>query len=108
MMTRHVRSVAILATAFALAAWDALASDPAISGGSGSSHKTAIVIHASSAADGVHAHDTYLRAHYPGYRFIRRAFAFYQGKSYEIITVIDAHGKKHGLYFDISEYFKPK
>jgi len=108
MLTHRVRSLAILAIAFALAAWQALGSDPAISGGSGSSHETAIVVHVSSAADGVRAQDTYLRAHYPGYRFIRRAFAFYQGKSYEIITFIDAHGKKHSLYFDISEYFKPK
>jgi hypothetical protein len=108
MLTRHLRSVAVLAAALSLSAWKALASDPAISGGSGSSHKTAIVVHASSAAVGVRAEDAYLRKHYPGYRFIRRAFAFYQSKSYDIITFIDAHGKKHSLYFDISEYFKPK
>jgi len=102
-----VRPVAVLVTALSLAAWQALASDPAISGGSGSSRKTAIVVHASSAAAGVRVQDAYLKGHYPGYRFIRHAFAFYQGKSYDIITFIDAHGKKHSLSFDISEYFRP-
>ena len=105
---RHTRLVALLSTVPLLTTWQALASDPAIDGGSGSSHKTAIIVHASSAAVGARVQDAYLKAHYPGYRFMRHAFAFYRGKSYDVVTFLDAHGKKHGLYFDISEYLKPK
>ena len=78
-----------------------------LSGGSGSSHKTAIVVHAPTAATVVPAQNAYIKAHYPGYRFISHAFSVYHGKYYDIITFRDAHGKKHALYFDISEYFRP-
>jgi hypothetical protein len=78
-----------------------------LGGGSGSSHKTAIVVHASSAAIGQAAQHAYIKAHYPGYRFIGHAFSFKGAKSYDIMTFADAHGKKHALIFDISEYFKP-
>ena len=107
MLSRYIRPVVFVAIILSLAAWDALASDPAISGGSGSSHKTAIVVHASNAAVGTRAQDAYLKAHYPGYRFIGHAFALHNGKWYDIVAFIDARGKKRSLYFDISEYFKP-
>ena len=107
MLSRYIRPVAVLAITLSLAAWEALASNPAIGGGSGSSHKTAIVVHASSTAVGIRAQDAYLKAHYPGYRFIGHAFALYKGKWYDIVAFIDARGKKRSLYFDISEYFKP-
>lgn len=75
------------------------------SGGNGSSYKTAIVVHASSEATGVPAEYAYIKAHYPGYRFISQGLSFEHGKSYDIMTFADSHGKKHVLYFDISEYF---
>ena len=78
-----------------------------LSGGSGSSHRTAIVVHAPTAVIGQPAQYAYIKAHYPGDRFIGHAFSFKGGKSYEIMTFADAHGKKHSFIFDISEYFKP-
>ena len=106
MLSCYISLVAVLATALALAAWEALASNPAIGGGSGSSHKTAIVVHASSAAVGIRAQDAYWKARYPGYRFIGHAFALHKGKWYDIVMFTDAHGRKRSLYFDISDYFK--
>jgi hypothetical protein len=99
--------VVVLPITLLLAASEALASNPAIGGGSGSSHKTAIVVHASSAAVGLRAQDAYLKTHYPGYRFVGHAFARYKDRWYDIVAFVDARGKKHSLYFDISEYFKP-
>ena len=107
MLSRYIKSVGFLAVILALAAIEGLASDPAIGGGSGSSHKTAIVIHASRAAVGIRAQDAYLKTHYPGYRFVGHAFTLYKGRWYDIVLFTDAHGKKRSLYFDISEYFKP-
>lgn len=107
MLSRYIRSGAVLPVTLALAAWEALASNPAIGGGSGASHKTAIVVHASSAAVGIREQDAYLKTRYPGYRFIGHAFALHKGKWYDIVMFTDARGRKRSLYFDISEYFKP-
>src|SRR5262245_15875270 len=107
MLSHCITPVAVLAITLPLAAWEAPASNPAIGGGSGSSHKTAIIVHASSAAVGIRAQDAYLKTHYPGYRFVGHAFALYKSKWYDIVAFIDARGKKRSLYFDISEYFKP-
>ena len=107
MRSRYIRPVVFLAFILSLAAWEALASNPAIGGGSGSSHKTAIVVHASSGAVGIRAQDAYLKAHYPGYRLVGHAFALHKGKWYDIVAFIDARGKKRSLIFDVSEYFKP-
>lgn len=107
MLGSYVKPVTLLAIALALAESEALASNPTIGGGSGSSPKTAIVVHASSAAVGIRAQDAYLRAHYPGYRFVGHAFALNNGRWYDIVLFTDARGKKRSLYFDISEYFKP-
>ena len=107
MQNRYIGPLVVLAITLSLAAWEAPASNPAIGGGNGSSHKTAIVVHASSTAAGIHAQDAYLKAHYPGYRVVGHAFASYKGKWYDIVAFVDARGKKRSLYFDISEYFKP-
>ena len=107
MLKRYVNLLAFLAINLASGAREVLASNPAIGGGSGSSHKTAIVIHASSAAAGIRAQDAYLKAHYPGYRFVGHAFTTRNGRWYDIVLFTDVRGKKRSLYFDISEYFKP-
>ena len=104
---RYIKPVAVVASTLSLFACKAPASNPAIGGGSGSSHQTAIMVHASSADLGLRAQDTYLKAHYPGYRLIGHAFAAHKDKWYDIVAFVDARGKKHALYFDISEYFKP-
>src|SRR5574338_427887 len=106
MLNRYIQLLAFIAINLGLASQETLASNPAIGGGSGSSHKTAIVIHASSAAVGVRAQDAYLKAHYPGYRFVGHAFTTRNGRWYDIVLFTDARGKKRSLYFDISEYFK--
>jgi len=107
MLNRYITLLAFVAINLALAASQTPASNPAISGGSGSSHKTAIVVHASSAAVGIRAQDAYLKAHYPGYRFVGHAFTAFKGRWYDIVLFTDARGKKRSLYFDISDYFKP-
>jgi hypothetical protein len=74
-------------------------------GGAGSSYKTAIIVHASSEATGVPAEYAYIKVHYPGYHFISQGLSFEHDKSYDMMTFADAHGNKHVLYFDISEYY---
>jgi hypothetical protein len=108
MLNLSIKLLAFLAISLALVEWEALASNPVLGGGSGSSPKTAIVIHASSAAIGIRAQDGYLKAHYPGYRFVGHAFTFHNGRWYDIVLFTDARGRKRSLYFDISEYFKAK
>jgi hypothetical protein len=107
MLIRYIKTIAIFVVSFTLATRSGFASNPAVGGGSGSSHKTAIIIHATSAAVGTRAQDAYLKARYPGYRFVGHAFTLYKGRWYDIVLFTDAHGKKRSLYFDISEYFKP-
>jgi hypothetical protein len=119
MLQRHMKSFGVLVVTLALVACETPSSNtktggllPALptkpttfSGGNGSSYKTAIVVHASSEVTGVPAEYAYIKAHYPGYRFISQGLSFEHGKSYDIMTFADSHGKKHVLYFDISEYF---
>jgi hypothetical protein len=75
------------------------------SGGNGSSFETAIVVNARDEISGVRSEYDYIRARYPGYRFISQALAPHGGKTYDIMTFKSADGKKHVLYFDISKYF---
>lgn len=108
MLARMTRTLVVMATILVFGA-SAYSKAPKawLSGGSGSSHRTAIVVHAPTAVIGQPAQYAYIKAHYPGYRFIGHAFSFKGGKSYEIMAFADAHGKQHSLIFDISEYFKP-
>lgn len=73
-------------------------------GGDGSSYEKAIVVHASGESTGVHSEYDYIKAHYPGYHFISQALVNHKEKAYDVMTFTDAHGKKHVLYFEISEY----
>ena len=74
-------------------------------GGDGSSFARAIVVHARGELSGVPAEYAYIRARYPGYRFIMQQLVFHGRRSYDLMTFKSADGKKHLLYFDITEYF---
>jgi hypothetical protein len=75
------------------------------SGGDGSSFATAIIVHAPNNVSGVRAEYDYIKARYPGYRFISQALENRGGKVYDLMTFVSADGKKRVLYFEITRFF---
>jgi hypothetical protein len=73
--------------------------------GAGSSYATAIIVPATNEIGGVRWEYAYIRAHYPGYKFMYQALDSHGGKPYDLLTFKAADGKQHTLYFDISRYF---
>jgi hypothetical protein len=71
----------------------------------GSSFEKAIVINEKSESKGVDAEYAWLRQNYPGYHMERQSLTFNNGKSYDILKIKTAEGKKKDVYFDISNFF---
>jgi len=78
---------------------------PTAAGGVGSSYATAIMVPATNETAGVKWEYAYIRAHYPGSKFMYQAVSSHGRKPYDIMTFRTVDGKQHRLYFDISCYF---
>jgi hypothetical protein len=74
-------------------------------GGDGSSLHEAVVIHARTEPDGIRAERAWIKEHWSGARPGVQALMMNDGRRYDSLTIIDASGKKHTLYFDITEFF---
>ena len=96
--------VAGIVVPFALPSSTALAT-PAAAIGVGSSYATAIVVPATNEMAGVKWEYVYIRAHYPGSKFMYQALDSHRRKPYDIMTFKTVDGKRHRLYFDISRYY---
>jgi hypothetical protein len=75
------------------------------SGGDGSSLHEAVVIHAQTEPDGIRAEREWIKEHWAGARAGDQALLFSDGRHYDSLTIIDASGNKHTVYFDITECF---
>jgi hypothetical protein len=78
---------------------------PTTAGGVGSSYAAAIIVPATNETTGGRWEYAYIRAHYPGSKFMYQAVGSHGGKPYDIMTFRTVDGKQHRLYFDISRYF---
>jgi hypothetical protein len=76
-----------------------------LSGGDGSSLKKAIIVKAPNEESGVRAEYEYIRQHYPGSKEGDQSLQESKGKSYDVMELTTAEGKKKTLYFDITAYF---
>jgi hypothetical protein len=96
-----------LAMVFLCAAHSSLAKPPGISyaGGDGSSFEKAVLIKGATEETGVHAEYEYLQKHYPGYRRGGQSLQSSKGRSFDVLELTTADGKKMTIYFDITEFF---
>ena len=78
---------------------------PAAASGADSSYGTAIIVPATNEMAGVKWEYAYIRAHYPGSKFMYQAVGSHGRKPYDIMTFRTVDGKQHRLYFDISRHF---
>jgi len=76
-----------------------------VAGRDGSSFVKAIIIKETSETTGVPAEYTWLKEHYPGYRFQQQSLVYDKNTPYDILEIITAQGEKKSVYFDISNFF---
>ena len=71
----------------------------------GSSYEKAIFIDEKNEMAGVAAEYKWLKANHPGYKTISQSLDHKDKKSYDIITILTAGGKKMKVYFDITQFY---
>jgi hypothetical protein len=76
-----------------------------LSGGDGSSFAKAIVVKAPSDHAGVNAQHDYIAKHFGRWRTIGVKSLEHHKRLFDIMTFTTADGKKHTLYFDITDYY---
>jgi hypothetical protein len=83
------------------------AEQPAVSyaGGDGSSLEKAIVIKAPDEVAGLNAEQTYISIHYGKYKTVDQGLELKKERRFDIITFKTSDGKKHILYFDITDFY---
>jgi|SRR5215470_11505209 len=72
----------------------------------GSSFETAIVLEgAKNELSGVEAENSYIAAHYAGWRQRMQALLNNNGRMYDRIDIVSPKGETKTLYFDITDWF---
>ncbi len=78
------------------------------SGGDGSSTQKAIVVHTRDKGDAILAEYAYIRTHYGPYETTERGWMLpTRPRLYDMYQFITRDGKKHVLYFDITQAWPP-
>jgi hypothetical protein len=97
-------TIAVSACWFFAAAY---AEEPTVSysGGDGSSFAKAIVIKAPDEVSGLNAEYTYISIHYGRYEKVIQGLSLMKERTFDIITFKTSDGKKHTLYFDITDFY---
>ncbi len=80
-------------------------SEVSLSGGDGSSFAKAIVVKAPTDHAGVNAQHDYIGKHFGKWRTIGVQSVEHNKRLFDIMTFTTANGKKHTLYFDITDYY---
>ena len=76
-----------------------------LSGGDGSSFARAIVVKASTDHAGVNAQHDYIAKHFGKWRSIGVKSVQHNKRMFDIMSFTTTDGKKHTLYFDITDYY---
>jgi hypothetical protein len=76
-----------------------------LSGGDGSTFAKAIVVKAPTDHAGVNAQHDYIAKHFGKWRTIGVKSVEHNKRLFDIMTFTTANGKKHTLYFDITDYY---
>ena len=74
-----------------------------LTGGDGSSYERAIIVHAPDTRSGVYAMYSYMKARFGRFRYTDRRWAPDGDRSIDIFELTTPDGKKHVLYFDVTE-----
>ncbi len=102
-MSRAVLAIAVIIGCSAVA--DAKPPAVSLSGGDGSSFSRAIVVKAPTDRAGVDAQHDYIAKHFGKWRSIGVKLVEHNKPLFDIMSFTTADGKKHTLYFDISNYY---
>jgi hypothetical protein len=71
----------------------------------GRSFETAVVIEASTEAEGVRAEYAYVRRAYPGWTSAQQALLHHGQRNYDMLTLVSPSGETKQIYFDITSFF---
>ena len=102
-MARIVLAIAAVVICSAIA--HAKSSAVSLSGGDGSSFAKAIVVKASTDHAGVNAQHDYIAKHFGKWRYMGVKTVEHNKRVFDIMSFTTIDGKKHTLYFDITDYY---